>query len=234
MCGTRGCSPSHSGEELIRVMAYAAQFPLDEERRLNEKRRYNDIPFDVSPVSNAGLQVLDDIAFRRIYLPSAVAQDVLQQNDRTFEEQLLASKFAHPGPPVCPTNLGILSIGKDPTEWIPGAYIQFVRFEGTGLTDSIKTSREIRGALPDLMTELDEILKISIQEALDATSASKEIASPTPLVALQQISRNAILTALAKSPICVLPYGLRLRRGDQNGRPIRPFSAPDFWQAEAV
>lgn len=182
------------GRTWIRVGPRRAIATLDEERRLNEKRRYNDIPFDVSPVSNAGLQVLDDIAFRRIYLPSAVAQDVLQQNDRTFEEQLLASKFAHPGPPVCPTNLGILSIGKDPTEWIPGAYIQFVRFEGTGLTDSIKTSREIRGALPDLMTELDEILKINIQEALDATSASKEIRKPDyPLVALQQISRNAIL-----------------------------------------
>ncbi|MEK7287349.1 MAG: ATP-binding protein [Elusimicrobiota bacterium] len=178
----------------IRVGSSRAIASPDEERRLSEKRRHKDLPFDVRPVESAKMNVLDELAFRQIYLPLAVAEDVLRQNQRTLEDQMLASKFAHTGPPVCPTNLGILSIGKTPTDWIPCAYIQFVRFAGGTLTDPIKTSNEIRGPLPELLRKLDEILKINIQEALDITSADKEIRRPDyPLEALQQLARNAVL-----------------------------------------
>lgn len=178
----------------IRVGPRRAIANPDEERRLSEKRRHKDLPFDVRPMESAKMNVLDELIFRQIYLPSAVAEDVLRQNQRTLEDQMLASKFAHPGPPVCPTNLGILSIGQTPTDWIPCAYIQFVRFAGGTLTDSIKTSNEIRGPLPELLRKLDEILKINIQEALDITSADKEIRRPDyPLEALQQLARNAVL-----------------------------------------
>ena len=182
------------GTTWIRVGPRRAIANSDEERRLSEKRRHKDLPFDVRPVESAKINVLDELIFRQIYLPSAVAEDVLRQNQRTLEDQMLASKFAHPGPPVCPTNLGILSIGKTPTDWIPCAYIQFVRFAGGTLTDPIKTSNEIRGPLPELLMKLDEILKINIQEALDITSADKEIRRPDyPLEALQQLARNAVL-----------------------------------------
>lgn len=184
----------YHGRVWIRVGPRRATATLDEERRLNERRRFKDLPFDIRPNTSVGVQALDEMTFRRIYLPAAVAQDVLEQNHRTFEEQLLAVKFAHPGPPVLPTNLGILSIGKDPTEWIPCAYIQFVRFEGLGITDTIKTSREIRGPLPELLRELDRILEVNIQESVDVTSAPTEIRKPDyPLVTLQQLARNAVL-----------------------------------------
>jgi ATP-dependent DNA helicase RecG len=166
----------------------------DDERRLSEKRRFRDLPADIRPTASAGIDCLDELLFRRTYLPSSVSIEVLEQNQRSLEHQLLASKFAHPGPPVCPTLLGILAVGKTPTDWAPGAYVQFLRIDGLALGDPVKDSREVRGPLPDLLHEVDDLIKVNIQTSLDFTSGSVEQLTPDfPLVALQQIARNAIL-----------------------------------------
>jgi ATP-dependent DNA helicase RecG len=166
----------------------------DDERRLNEKRRFRDVPTDIRPVSSAPMDALDGVLFERVYIPAAVSNEVLEQNERSVEHQLLAAKFAHPGPPVCPTVLGLLAVGKNPTEWIPGGYTQFVRIDGTALTDPVQSARELRGALSDILAELDELLKINVQATVDFTSGPIEVQRPDyPLVALQQIVRNAVL-----------------------------------------
>lgn len=166
----------------------------DDERRLNEKRRFRDLPADVRPISDAQLNSIDELLFLRTYLPSAVAAEVIEQNQRSLEDQLIASKFAHPGPPVCPTALGVLTVGKSPTDWLPGAYIQFVRFDGATLSDPVKNQKEIRGPLPDLLAEADDLLKNNIQASADFTSGAVEVRTPDyPIVALQQILRNAVL-----------------------------------------
>lgn len=166
----------------------------DDERRLAEKRRFRDLPADIRPVADARLDVIDELLFRRTYLPSAVAPEVIEQNQRPIEHQLLASKFAHPGPPVCPTAIGILTVGKSPTDWLPCAYVQFVRFDGTTLSDPVKNQKEIRGSLPDLLREADDLLKNNIQASADFTTSAVEVRTPDyPIVALQQVLRNAIL-----------------------------------------
>jgi len=166
----------------------------DDERRLNEKRRFRDLPADIQPIASAGLDAVDELLFRRTYLPSAVSIDVLDQNQRSLEHQLIAAKFAHPGSPVCPTLIGVLAVGKAPTDWVPGAYLLFLRIDGAALGDPVKDSREVRGALPDLLSEVDDLLKANIQTSVDFTSGPVEIRKPDyPLVALQQIARNAIL-----------------------------------------
>ena len=166
----------------------------DDERRLNEKRRYRDLPADLRPITAAGIDVLDELLFRRTYLPSAVSAEVLEQNQRSLEDQLMASKFAHPGPPARPTVVGVLSVGKSPTDWVPGAYVQFLRVDGTALGDPVKDAHEVRGPLPDLLSELEDLLKANVQTSVDFTSGPVEIRRPDyPLAALQQIVRNAIL-----------------------------------------
>jgi ATP-dependent DNA helicase RecG len=103
----------------------------DDERRLNEKRRFRDVPADIRPIVSAGLDSIDELLFRRTYIPSAVAPEVVEENQRPLEHQLIAAKFAHPGPPICSTLLGILVVGKTPTDWVPGAYVQLLRIDGT-------------------------------------------------------------------------------------------------------
>jgi ATP-dependent DNA helicase RecG len=166
----------------------------DDERRLNEKRRFHDLPADIRPVASATLADLDELLFYRTYLPSAVSAEVLAQNERDLEHQLLALKFAHPGNPVCPTVLGILAVGKMLTDWIPCAYVQFLRIDGDALGDPIKDSREVRGALPDLLNEIEDLLRANNQTSVDFTSGRVEVQRPDyPIVALQQIVRNAVL-----------------------------------------
>ena len=166
----------------------------DDERRLSEKRQFHSLPADIRPVMSAGLETLDELLFRRTYLPSAVAPEVIEQNERSLEHQLVALKFAHPGPPARPTMLGALVVGNMPTDLFPGAYVQFLRIDGTALGDPVKNQREVRGPLPDLLRELEDLIKNNLQTSPDFTSGHVEIrTSDYPIVALQQIVRNAIL-----------------------------------------
>jgi len=166
----------------------------DDERRLNERRRFRDLPADIRPINSAELDVLDELLFVRTYLPSAVPVEFLEANQRTLEHQLVAAKFAHPGPPARPTLLGVLAVGKTPTDWAPGAYVQFLRIDGRALGDPVRNEREVRGPLPELLDELEDLIKNNIQAAADFTSGHVEVRTPDyPVVALQQIVRNAIL-----------------------------------------
>ena len=182
------------GNVWVRVGPRRAIASPDEERRLNEKRRHRDLPADIRPLESASLDSLDNLTFQQVYLPCAVSVEIMEQNQRSVEHQLVAAKFAHPGPSICPTVLGVLTIGKTPRDWIPGDYIQYVRIDGTTLGDPVQSARELDGPLSKLLMELNELLKINIQTAVDFTSGSVEVQRPDyPLVALQQIVRNAVL-----------------------------------------
>lgn len=184
----------YKGVVWVRVGPRRGLATPDDERRLNEKRRFKDLPPDLRPFESAKISELDELLFKRVYLPSSISDETLRQNQRDFEHQLIATKFANAGPPISPTMLGLLTVGKSPTDWIPGAYIQFLRIDGTRLGDRIQTSHELRGALPDLMMELEELLKLHIQTASDFTSGPVELTFPDyPLAALQQITRNAVM-----------------------------------------
>nr|VFJ73165.1 MAG: ATP-dependent DNA helicase RecG [Candidatus Kentron sp. FW] len=182
------------GSIYIRVGPRRAIASPDEERRLNEKRRYRDLPADIRPLPSAPMESLDELLFRRVYLPSALPPEVLEQNQRSLEHQLIAARFVHPESPNCPTVLGELVVGKDPTHWVPGAAVQFLRIDGNEWGDPIQSAHELQLPLPDLLRELEDLLKINIRSSVDITSDSREIRRPDyPLVALQQIVRNAIL-----------------------------------------
>lgn len=93
-----------------------------------------------------------------------------------------------------PTVLGVLASGKDPRQHIPGAYIQFLRIDGTDLADPIKDRKELAGPLPDVLRQLDEVLRLNIAQATDITSSDVERRIPDyPLEALQQLARNCVL-----------------------------------------
>jgi ATP-dependent DNA helicase RecG len=85
-------------------------------------------------------------------------------------------------------------IGNNPPAFVGGAYIQFVRFQGTELADDIRNQKEVRGPLPDLMRRIDEILEANIEVATSITEGPREIRRPDyPLAALQQLIRYAVL-----------------------------------------
>ncbi|HYV03819.1 MAG TPA: ATP-binding protein [Blastocatellia bacterium] len=184
----------YKGRVWVRVGPRRAIATAEEERRLAEKRRSRDLPFDIQQVAAATLKDLDLEFFRRVYLPSALPPDVISQNQRTEEQQLASLRFLSTDATPTPTVLGILVAGKDPRQFVPGAYIQFLRIEGTKLTDPIKTQKEIDGTLPDVLRILDETLETHISVASDFSAGPLEIKHPDyPVVALQQLCRNAVM-----------------------------------------
>jgi len=182
----------YRGRVWVRVGPRRAVATAEEERRLTEKRRAGNIPFDRQVASFANLKDLDLNLFQQDYLSSALPPDILAQNERSVEQQLRSMRFITTKNQ--PTIVGILTIGKDPRQFLSGAYIQFVRFDGTELVDPIKHNKEIDGALPHLLQRLDEVFKAHISVALNILTQAKEIRQPTyPIVALRQLTYNAVL-----------------------------------------
>lgn len=90
--------------------------------------------------------------------------------------------------------LGLLSIGKRPQDYLPGAYIQFLRIGGTAITDEVIDSAELGGDVSTLVNRVTDKLVAHNSRAVDVTSDVKHrITSSYPLPVLLQIVYNAIL-----------------------------------------
>lgn len=182
------------GRTHIRVGPRRATATPEEERRLNEKRRARDLPFDLQPLPSSSLDDLNLEIFQQSYLPFIIAPEVLEENQRSLPQQLASVRFTTPPPQSCPTVLGTLIIGKNPRQFVPGHYVQFLRVDGAELGDPIKDQKEISGSLLDILRMLDETLQINISIASDITSQSLEIQHPDyPIEALRQLARNAVM-----------------------------------------
>lgn len=180
-----------NGQVWIRVGPRRAIASADEERRLAERRRAADLPFDARPMPGATLHDLDMGLFERDYLPSVLPPDVLEANERTRLERLAALRLATLD--EVPTAAGLLIIGVEPTQFIPGAYVQFLRLEGTELGDSIVDEKRLEAPLPTLLRLIDELLGLHIQTAVTIGTSAEKRQPDYPLAALQQLARNAIL-----------------------------------------
>ncbi|MGH7595802.1 MAG: ATP-binding protein, partial [bacterium] len=182
----------YNGRVWIRVGPRRAQATAEEERRLTEKLRAGDLPFDQHPVIGATLEDLDLELFKQAYLPAAVAGDILAENQRTVEQQFASLRFLNRQ--GVPNIASIIVFGKRPTHWIPGAYVQFLRLDGSELTDPIRHQKEIVGPLPELIRQLDEVLDANISINSDVRNGpTEQKEADYPIVALQQLTRNAVL-----------------------------------------
>ena len=165
-----------------------------DERILNEKRRYGDRPFDLQPIPTTGLSDLNLTQFENEYLTAAFSDELLAANDRSLYEQLAATKMIADADQPTATMLGILTIGKSPQDFLPGAYVQFLRIDGNEYADAIIDAEEIRGAIPDLLRRLDEKLNAHNRIAVDITTNYIEQRTDLyPMEALHQIIRNAVM-----------------------------------------
>lgn len=182
----------YNGRCWIRVGTRRDTASPEEEVRLSERRRHKDQPFDLRSVESATVADFDLTLFQRRYLAAAVAPEVIEQNNRSLADQLKALRMLTPDEK--PTVLGCLVLAKEPTNFIGGAYLQFLRIDGTSLGDPIQDAERITGPLPDLIDRLDAKLEAHITTGVDASSGPTEVRQPSyPLGALQQLTRNAIL-----------------------------------------
>lgn len=179
------------GRIWIRVGPRRALASPDEERRLTEKRRWGNLPFDAQPVKGASLSDLDLKRFQLEYVPIAASPEAIAENNRPLELQLRALRFTDRS--STPTATALLVMGINPRTFFPGAYIQFLRVDGVNLTDPIVDQKELSGTLGDQLRQVDELLRLNIRRGADVAGLVRAESVDYPEEALRQLIRNAIL-----------------------------------------
>lgn len=182
------------GRVHIRIGPRRGIASAQDERILTEKRRARDKPFDVQPLPSSTIDDLDRLRFEGEYLPAAFAPDILEANERTLEQRLAVTKMVDSTQTLIPTVLGVLVLGKTTRDFLPGAYIEFLRIAGRELGDPVIDELAIDGPISDVLRRIDEKMESHNRTSVDITSGAREHrGSAYPMVALQQLVRNAVL-----------------------------------------
>lgn len=150
------------GRIWIRVGARKAIANEEEERILMERREFNTPNFESEPCLNATLEDLDLDLFRSTLLPAMVEEKQIKKDKRPIEVQL-ASLGLFYIPYNCPTNAGILLIGKNPTRFIPSASIQYVQFEGLTRGTKVLNERLFDKCLLVELKNLEQFAEFTLQ-----------------------------------------------------------------------
>ncbi|MGD0227160.1 MAG: ATP-binding protein [Terriglobia bacterium] len=181
------------GQVWIRVGPRRAIATRQEERVLTERQIAGSRTFDHRPCLDATLDDLLVESFRAEYLPRVVEADVIAQNNRSVEEQLASLRFFDLRKHT-PTYAGVLVFGKDPLNFMPGAFIQFVRFDGMTLADSVQDEKSISGNLLTQLLQIDNLLPLQIRAArVSAGGLRHGEVSDYPLVAVRELTLNAVM-----------------------------------------
>lgn len=182
----------YKGQVWIRVGPRKAIANEQEERILSERRVSHTRNFDAHPCPESSLGDLA-LALFEAYRREAVAEDVIEANHRALEEQLASLRF-YDLRKGCPTFAGILLFGKNPRFFVPGAYIQYLRFPGRTPDDLPADQAEISGDLLTVLRELDARVKANIHATLKPVSALREKLVPDyPEGAIRELLMNAVM-----------------------------------------
>ena len=181
----------YEGRVWVRVGPSVHEGSVADERLLTERRRAADLPFDSRPTGGAHLDHLDQGFLRSHYLPAAIAPEVLEQNTRPLEHQLRSLRLVQG---ERPTWGAILAFGLDPQAFVPGAWVQFLRIDGTEITDPIRHQKQLTGGLDDVVRRLDELLDLNVSVRTQVAGAARERRRPDyPADALRQLAHNAVM-----------------------------------------
>jgi len=202
----------YSGSQVIRIRVQASATPpvrfkgvvwvrpgpttrratREDERVLSERRRAADVPYDSRAVQGSSLADLDLELCRSTYLPSVIAPEVIEENERTLPQQLASVGLADVS--QTPTVLGMLVAGFDPSKYVPGAYVQFIRYQGYDLDSPVNDDQEIRDNVVDTATRLEAVLRGHLHTQLVAIGGFREGQLPNyPFEALREVCMNAIM-----------------------------------------
>ena len=166
----------YKGRVHIRIGPRKGIASEQEERILSERRASLLTTFDAQPVPDASLGDLTMRLFDE-YRMQTVDAEVIEANHRTTEEKL-ASLRCFDLRAGRPTVAGLLLFGTNPRYFLPGAYVQFLRFPGTTLTDRPDDEREISGDMRTIVETVRQ--KIVAFNAVQSTAGEGFRDQPRP------------------------------------------------------
>lgn len=184
----------YKGVIWIRIGARKAEANNEEERILTEKGQANSTSFDGWPCREATIDDIDLELFKKEYLPKAVSPQTLAKDHRTVIQQL-ASLRLYDMRHNCPTYAGILLLGNDPKYFLPGAYIQYVRFAGKDRASKVLKENRFSGNLISMLKELEYFIKYSIENRRPefVSVLREEPRINYPWEAIRELAMNAVM-----------------------------------------
>ncbi len=193
----------YKGRVWIRVGPRRATASESEERILSEKRTSFMKSFDVRPCLGCSLDDLALSLFSLTYRSTAIDEKIIKENNRDLSQQMSSLRFYDMNK-NCATNAGVLLFGKDPLYWLPGAYLQFVRFASDKIIDEPIQQLTFSGDLLNILRELDSFLPLQIKsKPVQVSSLREQEKSDYPLPALRELLMNAVMhrTYETNSPV---------------------------------
>jgi len=203
----------YDGRCWIRIGPRRDKATVEEERILVERRASYAKTFDLVPALGAKIDDLAIEYFKTTYLSAAIDKDTLKENGRTIGEQLASLRFLDIKE-GCPTHAGILLFGINPEFYIPGAYIQYVKFNGEEMTNDVEFEKKFSGALVTELNSIDDFIKNNIvkERPVKMDSFQEATIRNYPFWALRELLMNAIMhrNYESNSPIYIYEFSNRI------------------------
>jgi|WetSurMetagenome_2_1015567.scaffolds.fasta_scaffold44868_2 ATP-dependent DNA helicase RecG len=182
----------YKGQVWVRIGPRRAVANEHEERILTERRASHAKNFDIWPVKEAKISDLSQRLFSD-YRNSIIDPETIAENHRSIEEQLASLRFFDLLG-SCPTFAGILLFGTNPRYYIPGAYIQFLKFPGTVMTDTPTDQLEISGTVPNMADIVKDKIIAYNQTNMKHGDSLRDIITPDyPEWAFREFLHNALI-----------------------------------------
>lgn len=145
----------YNGVVWVRIGPRKARATEADERRLFERRAALARTWDARACVAAELSDLA-LAFFEGYKVEALAREVLEENHRPLEHQLASLRFLDRRTDK-PTHAAILLFGKDVLEYVPGAFVQYVHYEGVDASSNVLRERRMTGDLQSILRDLSSL-----------------------------------------------------------------------------
>lgn len=184
----------YRGRTFIRIGPRRDIATIDEERILSEKRMSNMATFDASPCYNATINDIYLDIIKNEYIPKAVDVEELEKDTRNIEQQMVALglfDMEH----NCPTNACIVLFGKNPKQFLYGAYLQYVRFIGLDKGAEIDDDKPFYECLSKMMPKLEAFIDYGVVKTspVAISTLREKNQSNYPKDALRELVLNACM-----------------------------------------
>lgn len=204
----------------IRVGPRKDKATLEEERILTERRASHARTYDLAPALGSTIEDISVELFKISYLSIAIDKETLTENGRTTEEQLASLRFYSPKE-QCLTNGGILVFGLNPEFYLPGSYIQFIKFAGEEMVSDVEFEKKFSGALITELKLLDDFIKSNVikEKPVQGDSFQETTVTNYPYWALRELMMNAIMHRSYESnaPIYIYEFTDRIEMINPGG-----------------
>lgn len=173
--------------------------------------------FDVLPCKGSTLEDISLELFKLRYLPSAIDADTLAKNGNDLKSQLASFKF-YDIKEDCPTFAGILMFGTNPRFFIPGAMVQYVRFQGEDEASDFDFEHRFDGDLTTQLGQMEGFIKANIVKLVLPELGGKYVSS-YPLRAVKELLFNAVIhkNYQSNAPIKFYEFSNRIEISNAGG-----------------